>query len=93
MKALVALAAGALLAWSSAFAVQTSRQEDVARKGATVMPFDLMRTTHFFDDTKSGGIETITARDPGGLRRSMTGSRRSAPTTPPTPTCIEGNRP
>ena len=65
MKALVALAAGALLAWSSAFAVQTSRQEEVARKGATVMPFDLMRTTHFFDDTKSGGIETITAHDPG----------------------------
>ena len=41
-----------------------SRQEAVARKGATVMPFDLARTTHFFDDTAHGGIETITANDP-----------------------------
>lgn len=69
MKTLVALAAGSLLVWSSAFAVQPSRQEDVARKGATVMPFDLMRTTHFFDDTKSGGLETITAHDPSDKRQ------------------------
>ena len=69
MKALVALAAGALLVWSSAFAAQPSRQEDVARKGAAVMPFDLMRTTHFFDDTESGGLETITAHDPHDKRQ------------------------
>ena len=40
------------------------RQEEVARTGAAVMPFDLMRSTHFFDDTSSGGIESITAHDP-----------------------------
>ncbi|QYY28353.1 aspartate carbamoyltransferase [Cupriavidus pinatubonensis] len=38
-----------------------SRQTEVAHRGAAVMPFDLERTTHFFDDTVSGGIETITA--------------------------------
>jgi hypothetical protein len=27
------------------------------------MPFDLARTTHFFDDTDQGGVETITAND------------------------------
>ena len=32
-------------------------------KGATVMPFDLMRTTHFFDDNATGGVETVTAND------------------------------
>lgn len=56
------LAAGAL-ALAAEPAHSPSRQEEVARKGATVMPFDLMRTTHFFDDTKSGGIETIAAHD------------------------------
>ena len=38
------------------------RQEQVARHGASVMPFDLARTTHFFDDTTSGGIETVRAQ-------------------------------
>ena len=41
----------------------TSRQEEVAMKGATVMPFDLARTTHFFDDDATGGVETVTAND------------------------------
>ena len=40
-----------------------TRQAEVARKGATVMPFDLMRTTHFFDDRETGGVETVTAND------------------------------
>lgn len=39
----------------------TSRQEEVARKGKDVMPFDLGRTTHFFEDTATGGIETVVA--------------------------------
>lgn len=42
---------------------QGSRQADVARKGAEVMPFDLARTTHFFDDRDTGGIETVVAHD------------------------------
>ncbi len=40
-----------------------SRQQEVAQKGSAVMPFDLMKTTHFFDDDASGGIQTITAND------------------------------
>ena len=40
-----------------------TRQAEVARKGATVMPFDLTRTTHFFDDLKTGGVETVTANE------------------------------
>lgn len=38
-----------------------SRQDEVTRKGASVMPFDLSRTTHFFDDNATGGVETVTA--------------------------------
>ena len=52
-----------------------ARQEEVARKGAEVMPFDLARTTHYFDDTATGGVERVTANDPhdgqqAGLIRS-----------------------
>jgi len=44
-------------------AAAPSRQEAVAVKGAAVMPFDLARTTHFFDDNATGGVETVTAND------------------------------
>ena len=48
---------------------QTSRQEDVAQKGAVVMPFDLARTRHFFDDRPTGGVETVTANDAKDARQ------------------------
>src|SRR6266545_986339 len=67
MKAIVAVAASALIGVSSAFAAEpgpkTSRQDEVVRNGVSVMPFDLKRTTHFFDDTPSGGVETVSAND------------------------------
>jgi hypothetical protein len=57
--------ASALVTLSFAALVSASetRQEQVARSGATVMPFDLARTRHFFDDNPTGGIETVTAND------------------------------
>ena len=62
MKA--AIAALGVAVFGAAYpAMGGERQAEVARKGATVMPFDLMRTTHFFDDRKSGGVETVTAND------------------------------
>lgn len=60
LAALATLAAGCAMHEPSASA---SRHEEVAQKGSTVMPFDLMKTTHFFDDDASGGVETITAND------------------------------
>jgi hypothetical protein len=73
MKLVTAIAAGALLCASAAFGTEPnskiSRQTEVALKGAFVMPFDLARTTHFFDDTSSGGIETITANDKKDTRQ------------------------
>jgi hypothetical protein len=41
------------------------RQEEVAERGASVMPFDLERTTHRFAKTDSGGVQTVVADDPG----------------------------
>jgi hypothetical protein len=39
------------------------RRAEVARRGAEVMPFDLAKTHHVFEDTDSGGVQTVTAND------------------------------
>ncbi len=33
------------------------------------MPFDLAKTTHFFDDNPNGGIQTVTANDRADARQ------------------------
>jgi hypothetical protein len=42
----------------------TNRQNEVAARGASVMPFDLERTTHQFTKTDTGGVQTVVADDP-----------------------------
>ncbi|MGE5097087.1 MAG: aspartate carbamoyltransferase [Betaproteobacteria bacterium] len=46
-----------------------SRQDEVASKGAMVMPFDLARTTHYFDDRPDGGVQAVTANDPADAKQ------------------------
>lgn len=41
-----------------------SRQDEVADVGAAVMPFDLDATTHRFEPTDDGLVETVYADDP-----------------------------
>jgi hypothetical protein len=41
-----------------------ARQEEVAKIGAIVMPFDLEATTHIFAPTNDGGVQTVVADDP-----------------------------
>ena len=38
-----------------------TRQEIVAQRGASVMPFDLNATSHQFESTPTGAVETVTA--------------------------------
>ena len=40
------------------------RQAEVAERGADVMPFDLDATTHRFEPTDTGLVETVVADDP-----------------------------
>jgi hypothetical protein len=40
-----------------------SRQAEVAAAGAAVMPFDLDRSTHVFEKTSSGGLQTVVSDD------------------------------
>jgi hypothetical protein len=44
---------------------RSDRQDEVARRGAEVMPFDLEATTHHFEPTGDGLVQTVVADDPG----------------------------
>lgn len=62
---LVALGALALAAWALlAQGAAASRRVEVAARGSEVMPFDLERTTHIFDDLPDGGLQQVLADNP-----------------------------
>ena len=44
---------------------QAARQMEVAARGASVMPFDLERTSHIFAPQADGGLQQVIADDPG----------------------------
>lgn len=48
----------------AACAGEADRQAEVAERGAEVMPFELDATTHRFDPTDDGLVETVVADDP-----------------------------
>ncbi|MCX5328694.1 MULTISPECIES: aspartate carbamoyltransferase [unclassified Streptomyces] len=48
---------------------QTGRQEAVAERGRTVMPFDLEETTHHFTPTETGGVQDVVADQPDDARQ------------------------
>lgn len=62
---LAAVAVGLLLAGVARFSgADPSRAQQVVERGASVMPFDLDATTHVFDPTPAGGVQTVVADDP-----------------------------
>lgn len=65
---LVALALSGLLA-STGVGAPPTRQEDVATRGAQVMPFDLEQTMHVFQPLEDGGRQTVTAKDPANSQQ------------------------
>jgi hypothetical protein len=46
-----------------------ARQAEIARRGETVMPFDLEATTHVFEKDRDGGVQTVVADDPGDVEQ------------------------
>lgn len=65
LAALVVLvAAGSWTFAAEAHPPMTHRQMEVAKRGGQVMPFDLAKTTHVFDDQPDGGLQTVKANDP-----------------------------
>ncbi|MGW2051906.1 aspartate carbamoyltransferase [Streptomyces sp. NPDC001858] len=45
------------------------RQETVAERGQSVMPFDLEATTHRFTPTKTGGVQDVVADQPDDAKQ------------------------
>lgn len=65
LAALVVIAATGSWAFAAeAHPQMTHRQMEVAQRGSRVMPFDLAKTTHVFDDKSDGGLQTVRANDP-----------------------------
>ena len=46
-------------------AAPTARQQEVAKQGAMVMPFDVHNSTHVFQKNTTGGIQQVLAKDAG----------------------------
>jgi hypothetical protein len=61
--ALVALGVLLVACGDGSRAAPADRQDEVAERGAAVMPFDLDATTHRFEPTGSGLVETVVADD------------------------------
>ncbi|NEC88014.1 aspartate carbamoyltransferase [Streptomyces sp. SID12501] len=55
--------------WQDSDEGRTGRQEAVAERGRTVMPFDLEATTHHFTPTKAGGIQDVVADQPDDAKQ------------------------
>jgi len=61
------IAGGRLVAAERDARALAARQEEIAVRGRAVMPFDLDRTTHRFEDLADGGRQTVIADDPDDL--------------------------
>jgi hypothetical protein len=62
--AIIAIGSFALGRWLDGDDGLEARQQEVAERGGTVMPFDLEATTHVFAPTDDGGVQTVVADDP-----------------------------
>ena len=60
--ALLVVACADCLAQPARSAAPNSRQDEVRKKGAQVMPFALDRTVHVFDKTDTGGVQRVLVR-------------------------------
>lgn len=55
---------GTLLLYATGIFTTQNRQEEVAARGATVMPFDLEKTVHVFEKFDDGGLQKVVVKDP-----------------------------
>lgn len=55
---------GALFFYATGTFTTHNRHEEVAARGAQVMPFDLKQTLHVFEKLDNGGLQKVVAKDP-----------------------------
>ncbi len=58
-----------LIASSIGIVQAQSRQEEVAKKGGQVMPFDLEQTTHVFQALEDGGLQKVVVKNPSNQKQ------------------------
>ena len=70
------IASGALMVCSAVLIASSigivqaqSHQEEVAKRGAQVMPFDLEQTTHVFQALEDGGLQKVVVKNPSNQKQ------------------------
>ena len=67
--ALIISSVAVMVLFTMAILPAQTRQEDVARRGAKVMPFDLEKTTHVFEKLDDGGLQKVVVKDPSNKKQ------------------------
>lgn len=67
--AALVLSVGLIVVFKTAMAPAQTRQEEVAVRGAKVMPFDLEQTTHVFQKLDDGGLQKVVVKDPSNKKQ------------------------
>lgn len=62
--ALVAAGAAVWILSAATILPAQTRQKEVAKRGAQVMPFDLEQTIHVFQKLEDGGLQKVVVKDP-----------------------------
>jgi hypothetical protein len=60
----VLLSATLVVPYKTAMLLAQTRQAEVAKRGAQVMPFDLEKTVHVFQKLEDGGLQKVVVKDP-----------------------------
>ena len=67
--ALIVASAAALVLFATAILPAQTRQAEVAKRGAQVMPFDLDQTTHVFQKLDDGGLQKVVVKNPSNKKQ------------------------
>ena len=67
--ALIISSVALMVLYMAAILPAQTRQEEVAAKGAKVMPFNLEQTTHVFQKLDDGGLQKVVAKDPSNKKQ------------------------
>ena len=67
--ALIISSVAVMVLFTMAISPAQTRQAEVAKRGAKVMPFDLEQTTHVFQKLDDGGLQKVIVKDPANKKQ------------------------
>jgi hypothetical protein len=68
-SALIISSVAVMMLFPTAILPAQTRQAEVAKRGAKVMPFDLEQTTHVFQKLDDGGLQKVIVKDPSNKKQ------------------------